>query len=122
MKKIAVITTPRTGSNLLCMSLAQHSGARWAGELFNPYYSWCGPTTVEVRDSEDAIEDGNLFKLLYRTTAHPKRVRPCVAACRRRHSSSASGSRRTATILGTGIVNGEVACRRERRQAVSDAR
>ena len=52
------------------------------GELFNPYYSWCGPTTVEVRDSEDAIEDGNLFKLLYSDyREHRSEFVRCVAAC-----------------------------------------
>ena len=45
------MATPRTGSNLLHLSLSTHSNARWAGEAFNPKFG--APDT----------EHYNLFKV-----------------------------------------------------------
>lgn len=60
-KRLIIRTTPRSGSNLLCHSLAQHPEVRYAGEYFNPDPERTLPEFWDNRLSGN----WNLTKLMY---------------------------------------------------------
>ena len=66
--KLIIRTTPRTGSNLLCHSLATHPDVRYAGEYYNNDISRIYPEYLNNRISGN----WNLTKTLYLEPIPPK--------------------------------------------------
>jgi len=59
-KRLIIRTTPRSGSNLLCHSLAQHPEVKYTGEYFNP-----DPKRTLPEFWNNRMTYWNLTKLMY---------------------------------------------------------